>query len=83
MNKLLVEVICPMTNQSYDFYIPVGLTFSEIKMLIAKTIENNSINTYFKDNQIILCDFETGKILYDEKTPQDLNIKNGYRMLIM
>lgn len=83
MNKLLVEVICPITNQQYDFYIPVFLTFSEIKVLIAKNIENKSKNTYFQDNQIVLCDYETGRILLDEKTPQDLKMKNGYKMIIM
>ena len=83
MNKILVEVYCPITNRSYDVYVPPTLVVYEVKVLIANLIENISGNKYFDLNQVVLCDYDTGKIISDKATFDDLKIKNGFKLLLI
>ena len=82
MDKLLIEIYCPITNKTYDMYIPLNLVFGEIKLLIANLIERESNNRYFTGNQIILCKFVDRSICPENKTPQDECLKNGEKLMI-
>lgn len=82
MDKLLVEIYCPITNKTYDMYIPLNLVFGEIKLLVANLIENEASNKYFRKNQIVLCKYDDGSIYRENKTPQDECVNNGEKMMI-
>lgn len=83
MDKVLVEVYCPINNKNYDVYIPKTLVVYDVKILLAKLIENVSNSQYFYENQVLLCDYESGKIIGDNLTFDELNIKNGYKLLLI
>lgn len=83
MNKVLVEVFCPVTNKSYDIYVPTNLVVYEVKILISKLIEDISNTKYFKLGQVVLCDYQTGQIISDQMSFDDLKIKNGFKLLLI
>lgn len=83
MNKVLVEVWCPITNRNYDIYVPTTLVVYEVKIMIARLIEEISNSKYFYQNQVVLCDYKTGKIISDEMTFDELKIKNGFKLLLI
>lgn len=83
MNKVLVEVYCPITNKCYDIYVPTTLVVYEVKIMIAHLIEDIANNKYFDNNQVVLCEYETGQIIDDRMTFDELKIINGFKLLLI
>lgn len=83
MNKILVDVYCPITGKHYDMYLPTTLLFLEAKVLMASIIEKQANHQFFKENQIVLCDYQTGKLIADNVTIQETKLKHGTQFILM
>lgn len=83
MEKILVEVILPAANKTYDVYIPLASPVSEVLKLTAALLSDLS-NGYFQaDTKTVLCDYETGNILNINVTVAESGLKNGSRLLLI
>ena len=55
MTKLLLEVFCPATNKSYDFWVSKKLTIAEVRDKFAYEIAHKEKSTdLFKDPERVL-----------------------------
>ena len=81
-NKLLVEVYVPAISTSYDVLIPRNARAYELLQLISSIIKRLS-GSLFSPNNTALCDGKTGRIYNNNMTVEDMNLKNGSRMMLM
>ena len=83
MDKVLVDVYVPSIEKSYNIYIPLLCKISIIEELISNAIIELSNYAYQSGNNPMLCFKDNGKELDKEKTPYDLKIDNGTRLIII
>lgn len=83
MNKIIVEVHVPSTNQIYDAKIPRDIQIWEATKLLSDMIAAIHPGMYTKENEAILCDFVSGAILPANKLVDDVGLVNGSRVLLV
>lgn len=82
MSKVLVEVYVPSANMTYDAYIPLESKIEEVAKLLADAITDLAENKYKRGQEVIMCDFTTGKE-YDKKLRVfETDINNGSKIII-
>lgn len=80
--KILVQVFVPIVNQFYDVYIPKNIMVYEttelLTQLFKKKLEKN-----FVENECILCDKSSGKILDINISNAEAGIINGSELMLI
>ena len=79
-NKILVEVIVPLLNTSYELYIPINKRISSIIKLIENSLRELT-NGYYpnKENSIII-----DQNVYDINiTVKESKIMNGSKLILI
>ena len=82
MEKVLVEVIAPAANLTYDMLIPRNIQIGEISQLIAPIFSQLSSGTYVSSGKNIVCDKISGEIFEPSVFVKDTKIKNGAKLLL-
>lgn len=83
MNKVLVELYVPSLGKSYDVYIPLTSRVAEVKVLLAKAIGDLSEGGYPPMNEVLLCDYITGKEYDVNLKVYELEIDNGSKLMLI
>ncbi len=83
MEKILVEVVLPAANTSYDVYIPLSSPVSEVLYLTSNLLSDLSRGYFKADKNTVLCDAETGNVLSINTTVYESGLKNGSRLLLI
>lgn len=83
MNKFLVEIYLPAAMRSYDVWIPPDVRVAEITPLAANALSRMSGGLYRVKGTPLLCWRESGQILNIDKTPWELGLRNGSRLLLI
>jgi len=83
MNKVLVELIVPASEKSFDVFIPLGSRMSEIKNLMTGVVSELSEGKFKADATSILCDSDSGIVFDINILVADLGIKNGSRLMLL
>lgn len=83
MEKVLVEVFLPASNQSYDIFIPQTIQMGEVVQLVSKSLSELSGGKYKTDPTAILCDRKTGKVFNINASVYELQIKNGSELVLI
>ncbi|MDD2519005.1 MAG: hypothetical protein PHG18_03870 [Bacilli bacterium] len=82
-NKILIELIVPEIEETYNLYIPVNKKIGNIIILITRAIFDISSGTYSLNNNCSLYNRENGK----KYEPNDLvrltDIRNGSSLILM
>lgn len=82
-NKVLVELIVPQIDQSFNLYIPINKKIGNVIVLISKAITDLTNGVYIGSNKTFLYDSVTG----DKYNINDLviktNIRNGSVLVLM
>ena len=58
-NKVLIKLIVPEINQSFDVFIPVNEVIWKVKKLISKCVKDLSSNNFDFSKEYILINVET------------------------
>ena len=82
-NKILVELVVPVLEQSYDVYIPVNRKIGNIIILLSKVVGELSLGYFKADESNCLYNGDTG-----DKYPMDIlvrnaDIRNGSKIILM
>ena len=82
-NKVLVHLIIPDIDESYDIYIPVNIRIGMVIKLLNKSLVDISKGLYeIKDNRN-LYNMEDTTIYDINKLVRETNIRNGVNVIFM
>ncbi len=82
-NKILVEVFLPASNSTHDVYIPLKLKLYDVVPLLSGLLTEISNGYFIAGVDTTICDFATGKILDINMTVEDLQLKNGSKLMVI
>lgn len=83
MNKIIVEVRVPAIGKVYDAKIPKDIQVWEATKLLSGMIAGVDEGLYAKDNQAVLCDYDTGAVLDINKLVGESGLSNGSRLMVV
>lgn len=84
MNKILVEILCPLTGRRYDFWLSKKLTVENAIEKLSFEIKNYENNaSLFADNRDLVL-FHESKFILDRKTTLYLaGVKSGDTLVLV
>ncbi len=83
MNKILTEVFFPSLSCSYDIYIPDRVRFYQISDMIERAVTRLTHGRYSACGNAILCDRDTGLVYDPNKTPEEVMLHSGSRLMLL
>ncbi len=82
-NKILVNIIVPSIESSFNVYIPINKKIGTIKKCILKCIGELSDGYFEYEDKVIILDRDTGKEFDNNMYLKDTDIKNGTKLIII
>ena len=82
-NKVLVQVLIPNMEISYDVYIPINRKIGNIIGLLNKSIYEMTNGMYEGNDSTALYDYNTGDIYPMDTILKNTNIRNGSKVILM
>lgn len=80
-NKILINVIVPQLSTSYDIFIPINITVSELNNLLKESI--SELAEYDFDNETRLYYQETGLEIDLSNIIKNTNLRNGSKIIML
>lgn len=81
-NKVLVKVIIPDIDETYDIFLPISKKVGEAIILIVKAINQMNPNIVLPDNKI-LYNRNTGKDYAPNEMIKYTDIRNGTNLILI
>mgnify|MGYP005761905957 FL=1 len=82
-NKVLVKLIVPELDATFDVFIPVNELVWKIKKLILKSVSDlNNINT-FNDLDCVLINKDNSKIYNNNEIILETDIRNSSELILI
>lgn len=82
-NKILVEVIVPLLNTSYELYIPINKRISSIIKLIENSLRELTNGYYPNKENTIIIDQNSGNVYDINITVKESKIMNGSKLILI
>lgn len=82
-NKVLVELIVPEIEESYNLYLPINKTIGESIELLNKAIYDLSDGIYSGGTKNFLYNKDTGERYDINKKIYDTDIRNGTGIILI
>lgn len=82
-NKVLVELIVPEIEESYNLYLPINKTIGESIELLNKAIYDLSDGVYSGGTKNFLYNKDTGERYDINKKIYDTDIRNGTGIILI
>ena len=83
MDKIVVELRITAINKIYDAKIPRDIQIWEATKLIVDMISNLHPGLYAGENEAMLVDFESGKVIAVNSLVADSGLTNGARVMLI
>ena len=82
MSKIVIEIYVPSIDSMFDVSIPCNATIFELLPLMIVAVTRLS-QGHFISNNAILCNGNTGVILSNNMSVNDLKLENGSRLILI
>lgn len=82
-NKVLVELVVPVLEESYDVFIPVNKKVGEIVNILSKLVSNISAGYFDISEKNCLYSGDTGDIYPFNSVVLNTDIRNGSKLILM
>lgn len=82
-NKVLVKIMIPEINESYDVFIPVNEYIWKINKLIQKSISDLTGGSLNLEKEYVLINNYTGKVYKNNEIIIDTEIRNGTELTLL
>ena len=82
-NKILVKIIVPEIDETYDLYIPINRRIGNIVSLLSKAIVDLSNDAYVVKTNSCLYNKITGERYESNDLVRNTNIKNGAILVLL
>ena len=81
-NKVLIELVVPRLERSYDIYIPINKRIGNIIVLINKALFQITNDETFNCNHGYLCNAFNNRIYDMNMKIIDTDIRNGAKLVL-
>ena len=81
MDKVLVEIYVPVLDRSFDMFIPKSSSMAQVLELIKKAVKEMSDGRFVENTA--LCHREDGTIININLSVEELEIKNGSKLMLI
>ena len=82
-NKVLVELVIPILEESFDVYIPVNLKLGNVIELCSKAVSDLSGGYFTISDTSVLYNGYTGVQYGVDILVRNTDIRNGTRLILM
>jgi hypothetical protein len=82
-NKVLIKLIVPMMDRSFDLFIPVNETVGKIKKLMINSISDITRVQLANNKEYILINKDTAETYDNNKIVIDTNIRNATELVLL
>ncbi len=82
-NKVLVELVVPTIESSFDIYLPINKRIGNIIMLLNKTVAEISEDCFVGDGTTGLYNRETSERYDPNKLLYNTDIRNGTTLILL
>jgi len=82
-NKILIKIIIPETDDTYDIFIPVNEVVWKIKKMFVKGASDLSGNLLDKDADYCFINKDSGKIYNNNEVIIDTDIRNASELILL
>lgn len=82
-NKVLVQLIVPDIEKSFDIYLPINKRIGNIIVLLNKSIAELTKGTYQGTNKTGLYNSETGEKYLVDDLLRNTTIRNGAKLVLL
>ena len=83
MDKVLVNVYVPAAGQDFDVLLPRGIRISEVTYVLPQMLSELSNGKFNPSDDVAVCSRDSGALLNVNITVDELDIKNGTRLMII
>ena len=83
MNKVLVKLYVPITEQQYDMWLPLNRRIHNIMSLLVKAVNEFSGGYYTPKEMPMLYERLTAKQYDINLTVKEANIRNGTELILI
>ena len=81
-DKVLVEIVVPSVELSYDIFIPVSRKVGNVIALVTKTVFELSNGIFTPDEHTLFYDYNSGLPYELDVLIKDTNIRNGSKVIL-
>ncbi len=82
-NKILVELVVPVLEESYDVFIPVNKKIGNIIVLLTKVVSELSLGYFQGNDSNCLYNGTTGDVYPMDLLVRNSDIRNGSKIILM
>lgn len=82
-NKVLIKLIVPELNTTYDLFIPVNEYIWKIKKLIIKAVSDLSVKALDIKKEYLLINKTTGRLYKNNEIIIDTEIRNSTELVLL
>ena len=82
-NKVLVRLIVPELDKSFDVFVPINEVIWRLKILFMKSISDLSSFSLPTDVNYLLLNKDTGKIYQNNELVLNTDIRNGTELFFV
>lgn len=82
-SKVLVELIVPVLEESYDIFIPVNHKVGDVVHVLSKVVSNMSTGYFVMSKKNCLYSGDTGDMYLFDQLIIDTDIRNGSKIILM
>lgn len=80
--KVLVKLLVPEVEKSFEIYLPINRTVREVCKLINKLINEDTSGLYPIREDLAICNRFTSEIYKYETYIRDTDIRNGSQLVV-
>ena len=81
-NKILVELIVPEVETSYNVFLPINRKIGNVIVLLSRAVSELTGGVYVVSNKTNLYDVSTGNVYNMDATVLDTDIRNGSKIVL-
>lgn len=82
-NKVLIKLIVPMMDRSFDLFIPVNESVGRIKKIMINSISDITRVKLADNKEYILINKDTAETYDNNKIVIDTNIRNATELVLL
>ncbi len=82
-NKVLVELLVPVLEISYDVFIPINRKIGNVIVLLSKMVSELSDGYFIANGKNILYSGDTGEKYRMNDLVANTDIRNGSKIILM
>jgi hypothetical protein len=82
-NKVLIKLIVPMMDRSFDLFIPVNESIGRIKKIMVNSIADITRVQLADNKEYILINKDTAETYDNNKIVIDTNIRNATELVLL